>query len=42
MKILMNGELTDEQKKSNALVYAAMNGTPEEIAEVCAEVGKAE
>lgn len=32
----------EEQKKSNALVYAAMNGTPEEIAQVCAEVGKAE
>lgn len=34
--------LTEEQKKSAVLVQAAVNGTPEEIARVCAEVGRAE
>lgn len=41
--LVMNDEnLTEEQKKSNALVNAAISGTPEDIARVCAEVGKAE
>lgn len=42
MLVFNDSNGTEEQKKSNALVYAAMNGNPEEIAQVCAEVGKAE
>ena len=36
------GKLTDQQKKSKALEYAAVNGTPEEISGVCAESGQVE
>lgn len=36
------GIYSDEQKKAMALEKAAINGTPEEIAKVCAEVGQPE
>ena len=36
------GKLTDQQKKSKALEYAAVCGTPGEISRLCAETGQVE